>query len=404
MKKCKRIALSFVCAVLFLSGCLGQDASVYGKQKVLQYVDSVCPEPYQLEGSALIQEDPDNMEYYFRTDRRELEFKANSYLSPVWIDGTKTSFYTREISCDYVEQVRQLYREEVKAVLKENDHYLEDHGWMYLSSFDDLEPVVETILEADKVYARELDYNSEEFLKKNPVASVHFVWQPSREAALAHEDWVNITDVGVTGQHDRQVLYDDLANTYAQLCVDGKIPEIEDVPDKYLEDKHVSMLSEIWLNDTEMLYDSNDNPYGPFGLTTDDYKYCWYSSQQESYMMVIDTGLVTDNMSIPLIIREYVHALGGTYDVSGREHAYTSQWTIGSDTWVMKSVHSNDGVQSLKFWKNGSPLDISYITVDEDTNVAATFCAGISVKDFCRLFDLSFEISESERRISFYKS
>ena len=116
MKKCKRIALSFVCAVLFLSGCLGQDASVYGKQKVLQYVDSVCPEPYQLEGSALIQEDPDNMEYYFRTDRRELEFKANSYLSPVWIDGTATSFYTREMSCGWAEQVGQLNREKGTAV------------------------------------------------------------------------------------------------------------------------------------------------------------------------------------------------------------------------------------------------------------------------------------------------
>ena len=57
----------------------------------------------------------------------------------------------------------------------------------------------------------------------------------------------------------------------------------------------------IELNGEEMLYDSNDNPYGQYGLTTDDYKYCWYSKEQESYMMVMDIGLVCDNMSFPMI-------------------------------------------------------------------------------------------------------
>ena len=106
----KPVLLILSAAVLFFSGCLGRNAEVYGQRHVLDYVDSVCSEPYELLGRELIEEDPDNMEYYFRTLDRDLDFQANSYLSPVWIDATETSFYTREISCDYVQFTPVLVR------------------------------------------------------------------------------------------------------------------------------------------------------------------------------------------------------------------------------------------------------------------------------------------------------
>ncbi len=401
MKKQKIFLLCLLATVFVFDGCTTRDSEIYGQGKVLEYVDSVCPEPYHLTGKTLIEESPDNMEYYFETDNRKLSFKANSYLSPVWIDATQTGFYSREISCDYVSVVHDLYREDVKAVLETAPNYMEDHGWIYLLSFSDIGQTVDTILAADQIYGQELAYNPPEFLSDHPVTSVHLVWQRSEEEAREHETWVNMTDVGITGQHDREELYDRLANIYAQLCVDGKIENAEGVPWSYLADKHVALLPVILLNGKEMLYDDNDNPYGPYGLTTDDYKYCWYSEDKDSYMMVIDTGLISENMSMPLIIREYVKALGGDYSVSADGDRYTSTWTIGADRWVMRSDHSDEGIRSLEISKNGRPLDISYITVDDDFNVSATFCVGVTVEDFCRLFDLTWEIEESQGKILF---
>ena len=40
--------------------------------------------------------------------------------------------------------------------------------------------------------------------------------------------------------------------------------------------------------------------------------------------------------------------------------------------------------------KNGQPLELDLVTVDEDARVGATFCAGVSAEDFCKLFDLRF--------------
>ncbi len=403
-EKMKTAFLTILCLFLLccLTGCLDKDSEIYGRQEVLDYVDSICSEPYHLVGSQLVEESPDNMEYYFETDDRDLSFQANSYLSPIYFDATKTGFYNREISCNYVNAVHELYRDELQRVLQTDSHYLEEHGWIYLLSFADIDQVIDTIMAADQVYRQELAYNSEQFLAENPLGAVHLVWQRSDEEALEHKTWVNITDVGINGQHDRDELYDRLANVYAQLCVDGKIEKKDDVPERYLADKHVSLLPVIELNGEEMLYDSNDNPYGQYGLTTDDYKYCWYSEEQESYMMVMDIGLVSDNMSFPMINREYVRALGGTYDVSKKdEDKYCSSWTIGENSWTMEAEFDDNEILKLVIEKNGSPLDISYITSDDDYNVSATFCVGVTVEDFCRLFDLRCVVDESAGTVRF---
>ena len=404
MKKRLRlhILFSFVTLLLIsgLSGCLTKDSSIYGQERVLEYVDSICPEPYELTETELIEENPDNMEYEFRTLKRDLTFHANSFLSPIWIDATQTPFYSRSLSCDYVTVVHDLYRDELKQVLEHDSHYMPEYGWYYLLSFQDIENAVDTLLAADQVYRQELSYNPPEFLTENPLASIHFVWHRSEAEMEAHESWVNMTDIGITGQNSRRELYDRLAGVYAQLYVDGKIDR-DDVPEEYLAGRHVSTLHTIRLNGREMLYDSNDNPYGPYGLTTDDYRYCWYSKELDSYMMVIDIGLITDNMSFPLIIREYVRALGGSYEASARESVYSSTWKIGENTWSMKAEYDDNTIHSLEIEKNREPLELSWITSDDDIQVAATFCAGVTVEDFCSLFDLTYTVNEEEGTISF---
>lgn len=138
------------------SGCVRKDSEPYGQQKVLEYVDSICSEAYHMTGKNLVEETPDNMEYSFLSDERDLSFHVNSYLAPVYIDASPTSFYRRRITCDYVSSVHDLYRDELDSVLTSDPHYLDEHGWIYLLSFDDISRTVDTVLAADQVYQQEL--------------------------------------------------------------------------------------------------------------------------------------------------------------------------------------------------------------------------------------------------------
>ncbi len=401
MKRKTVIFFGLMSLLFLLTGCVGKDGEIYDEQTVLDYVASICKEPYELVGKELIAQEPDHMEYTFRTKDRGLEFTASSYLSPIWIDASKTSFYQRNLSCSYVSQVHDQYQEQIRQILRTSDQYLDEYDWLYVVTFADVEDVVDVVLQADEIYGQERTYNSAEFLAENPLASIHLVWHRSEKEAEEHRNWVNMTNISVTGQNDRTELYERLAGQYAQLYVDGRIDKEFQVPREYLVGRHVSLLSEIELDGREMLYDDNSNPYGRFGLTTDDYKYCWYSEETDSYMMVIDIGWLSEHSSFPLIIREYVTALGGSYDVERQEDHCRSVWRIGDATWIMESAYSGDGIGKFTVEKNGEPLDISYITVDEDFQVRADFCVGIAVEDFCKLFDLSYVVEEENRRIMF---
>ena len=396
------VSVILVCLlVLELTACTTKNSKAYGKKQVLEYVDEICKEPYELIEKELIEESPDNMEYRFRTKNRELYFKANSYLAPVVIDACETIFYRRHISCDYVNAVHDLYNDELNQVLAGDEHYLEEYGWIYVCSFSDLASVVKTVLAADEIYQKELAYNSPSFLEENALRSIHLVYQRSEEEAKMHETWTNMGDIAITGQNDPEELYNRLAGWYAQRYVDGEIEDGSDIPQRYLEDRHRTSLTSIELNGEEMLYDSKENPYGPYLLSTDGYRRCWYSEKMNSYMLAADIGLTSYNMSFPLIIREYVLALGGKYSNDSEGENCRSSWEIGDDKWVMTAKFCDNEILNLEIEKNGKPLEIHYVTSDEEWGVSATFCVGMTAEDFCRLFDLSYEIDEEKGIISF---
>lgn len=402
MKK-KIAGVLLIVILLVLTGCVTADGKVYGTREVLRYVNDICREEYELLGRELIEKKPDNMEYYFCTKERGLEFKANSYLSPIWIDATETSFYDKKISCDYVSVVHDLYYEEAETIIEKSPLCVPGDMYsfrMYILSFSDIDRIVDTILAADEIYQQELAYNSKEFLEKYPLMSVHLVWNRNQKEAQTQDTWVNVADIDINGQNDREELSERLAEAYVQGCVDGEIENMDGIPDQYLDAAHVSYLNTIRLNGEEMLYDCDDNPAASFSLSTENYKYSWYNDALGSYMMVTDIGMYWDNMSYPLIVREYVHALDGTYDTQRNGNKCISTWTIGADTWVMKGSYDDD-IQSLTVEKNGKRLEIDYITCEEDHNVGATFCVGVTVEDFCELFDLDYEVDEAAGEIRF---
>ena len=398
MKKC---LAALLLTVLVLVGCSGPDGEIYGKAKVLAYVSTLCREPYTLVGTELVAQTPDDMRYDFVTNERGLAFSAHSTLVPIMIDASVTNFYSKSITCNYVQAVHELYREDVKAALSQGDTWLPEHQWMYLINFSDLDNVVDTLLSGDRVYAEELNWNSPQFLQKNPIATVHLIWHRSAEEAAAHETWTNITDVRLTGQLTRQVLYDALANRYAQLYVNGKIENGDGIPQEYLKDKHVSRLDTLTLDGKPLLYDTEDNPYNGLGLTTESYAYSWYSDTAGSYLLASDVGYMSDKSSFPLILREYVLALGGSYSRETNDDESVSRWTIGNDSWTLISRMKNRGVKEWRVTKNGVPLDLDWYTVDEERDIGATFCVGVPVEDFCQLFNLNYTVDETAGVLAF---
>lgn len=401
MKKSAVLLVIILTAVL-LTGCLTKDSEIYGWDEVQEYIDSVCDEPYELTAKQLIEESPDNMEYTFHSKQRDLSFTANSYLSPIYFDATKTAFYNRSISCTYVSEVHGLYRQELDGVLNECPYYLPDRQWMYVTSFSELDQVIDCILKADNIYRPEVKYHdSWDFLKKNPLTSIHLIWISGEENPQECRQWVNLTDLSVTGQNSREELKAKLGGIYAQKYVDKEINNGDDIPESFLESRHVSSLDHIYLNGKEMLYDRRDNPYNGYGLSTASFKKCWYNDKYDSYMMILDIGYLSDSTSIPLIIREYVYALGGNYEASAEGSHYLSRWSVGNDTWEMQTDYSDNTISRIQITKNGKPLEIHFLTADEDSNVGATFCIGVTVQDFCRLFNLSCQALEEDGVMKF---
>ena len=128
---------------LSLAGCTGPDGPIPTEAEVLDYVEDVCgDESYILAGHRLVEKTPDNMEYTFYSRERDLTFHVNSYLSPNYFDASIIG-YSPEISCDYVEQVREQYQEEGDQVLSTAPSYNEEKGWFYVTSYEELEPVAE---------------------------------------------------------------------------------------------------------------------------------------------------------------------------------------------------------------------------------------------------------------------
>lgn len=420
MKKSKVLCLLLIAIIFLITGCVSKDAKVHGQRKVLEYVDSVCTEEYELLGRELIAESPDNMEYYFKAKNRDLTFKANSYLRPISIDATVTSFYQREISCDYVNCVKGLYADEVKAVIQDSPIYVEESSLpeLYLLSFADIDTAVDSILAADAIYKSELDYNSAEFLMENPVDYVDVYWYEDIEQVGEWGESEFVGDFPINGQLEREEVYEELADAYAQLVVEGTIENSEDVPEEYIQDKHVTFLETIELDGEEMLYDSVDEQTDIGVLSTDRFKRCWYNEEIGSYLISIDMGYRAESTQYPMINREYVNALGGTYELSEDEtrqgYEYNSAWTIGDNRWEMTAFYKKNEetrireLEEITIERNGEELDVDYITADDDKRVrgdnGGDYAVGVTVDDFCKLFNLNYEIDEDAGTIRFYSA
>ena len=389
------LAAALIC--LLLCACTGIDGKAPDKKEVLRRVYAVCTEEYELVGVEQTGERPEWFVYTFVTPRG-LTFTADSYLQQVYIDASATNFYTPTVSVNYAEAVRALYSENITDLLA---GVKPSGSEAALLSYDGIGALARCVAQANDVYAQELAWNDEDFLRDHPYGTLAVYWYPDEASRDSREGGVRLCGLPIDGLQTEQALYDAIAAAYAQAYVDGRMPDPGDIPDDLLSRTHVSRLTTITLNGREMTYDTAENPYASYGLTTDDYRFSWYNRDRGSYMLISDIGFVSDSQSYPLVILEYVAALGGEYHVSGK--GFSSDWTIGGVTWTMEAQY-DDGVQGLTVTRDGVPLAVDYITYDDDSTVNAAYCVGIPVEQFAQMFDLSYSIDEENQCLAFFSA
>lgn len=159
----KRIALTLAGA-LFLTGCAAPIRAYMASDKeCLELAKQDCPtEPFSYISKKKVEANPLKYEYNFKSDVRGLEFKVSSGFKQSTILGEPIPYgYDKCVYSDYVNEVHALYEDELEEILKSGTTEIRSEGDIYTAA--------KTIGDANELYAKELTYNSKQWLVSNPL-------------------------------------------------------------------------------------------------------------------------------------------------------------------------------------------------------------------------------------------
>lgn len=398
-----RHILLLVClfSVLFLTGC---DTEPYSKDEVIEMTKEECGEDFTLLYSEKLTDY--HIKYTFETTERKIRFTVNNALT----GGAPIPCYYRSYTCDYTYVVHDFYHDRIRKVLEQSPLY--KGGEFHIFQYDDLEEIAKTAEKCNKIYAEELAYNSEEFLKKNPAGSIQIKWFPSSEAAKNDNDWTHVNYCNIDGCSTKDDILSALQNKYTELCADGTIYDNDYYP------SHVQKLDKIYVNGKRMksgrycsytVITSSESHNSLEGLEgfkipeddLDNAPYAWYNYDLQQYMTNIDASYGQYGLCLCSIIPNFTETLGGSCTINLDNH--TIKWTIGKDSWFLQGYDDirTETIQIEKIIKNGKELPVSAVTIREDKNVRGINYAGISLDDFSKLFNLEYTIDENKGSVYF---
>ena len=173
MSKIKKLIVFGVITAILLTGCKTKYGSIPSEQEVLDEMSKVVEqENYELVEKEEKKTKPKACVYYFKSTDRDLEFTATSSLTHNSFLGAQTTDYKEKISNDYADSVKDLYYDEIINIFKQSDLYDEKNNSFIIENNNQYNDVLRILLDADKIYSEENQYNSEEWMKNNPVMYV----------------------------------------------------------------------------------------------------------------------------------------------------------------------------------------------------------------------------------------
>ncbi len=375
--------LTILVTVTMLTGC-GAQGRLYGKSKVLEYMEDEVPqEEYSLISVEKVPDAKVSTEIYtFQSEERDLEFTAKNTRSSVFPDS---AVYGRTIVPQYVVAVHEYYQDDIEDIL-EDSGFMIDGRRIYVESYEDLVYLSDYLAAADDVYKDELDYNSEDWLIENPYEKYNLF--------VARSDSINVNfgSLAINGTWDSDDLLDYVSFCYASAIKEGRLEE-DVIPQKYRDNAHVSTLQHIYLNDEDLsskaqatakkkkLYNNSDSMY-----------YSGYCYKLEDYVVPLNVGL-TDDKYAPQMMEEVFDLLDIDYDIGyGRG---TVSWEYDDEKWEIKAREKDDEIQSFVVKKDGKEVDIPYVICGEWTSpITGTYVVGIRATDFADIFDLKMQVDE----------
>ena len=393
----KKIVFGILAVCLLLTGCSTINGKLYKKYEVLAKVkEKITDEKYSfdhVEKNRKIRPKADV--YYFKSKERDFTFTALSTLENITIDGP-TRFYSKSLEINYVDEVHALYLDEINGIISELLHETSGTFIQYeYKSYDDLAEVAKILLAADDVYKAELAYNTQEWMSEYPVFDDKLYYKGPDENGDPYKNAK--FGIKLDGSWDYQSLYDYLTYNHIQKVYNGEIVDPTITEDK-LSRAHALYL-DPYLNGINVKEDASetDKRNGLYNRLDSNYM-CAYYYDWDCYIMRINLGL-TDHKYGPQVVEYYTDSL--FYSATVGENNGEVSWDNGTDRWSVKAKDKRNTITSCVFTKNGSQVDIPYLTTDDATIIGATYVVGIKLDDFAKMFNLKYTIDEEAAAVIF---
>ena len=380
-----------------LSGCGSAKGSLYKKSYVLNRVAKTVPsEKYVFDRIEPVPDKDVSTEiYYFKSSERDLEFRAINTRAPAFFES---GLYAKYLNIKYVDDVHKLYEDSINRALDSSGCDLTYNRFCF-DSFKDLEKIAKAILRADDIYKAELNYNTAEWLEKNPVAKCRYSVTEILENGK--ESHVDVGGIYINGTWDYNKLYDYMCYEYASSILREKIKDDPTVPEHVRKMAHVLSLKHVYINGVEVSQTGYQNTklQGAYNNSESSY-YADYCYKLGDYIIPYNTAVVPQECG-PLATEEYLDVLAPGYDVEYKKGIY--EWDYnGSHFKSFATTGDDDYVNSFIITKDGKDMQIPYVKCSEWTSpVHGVYVVGIPVHDFAKLFDLSLEIDEENESIYF---
>lgn len=426
---CRRRAIAVVaCFVLALfaaliAGCgVPLDSPAPGKDEVLAHVEEVCPnESYELVSVEEVNELPQKVIYRFTSTERQLSFTATSEIVDPDPDPKFPTAPYPLVTCDYAEQVYDLYSDEALAAYRtelarlrpDTTSYTESNGMTLFRSYTDLEAIVEAAKHADAVYERELVYNPADWIREHASIGVHVGWVSDDASLATHDSWENVgATFGLSGAFSPAPQLDKLAGSYAQLIVDGAIPTDATLPARYFDGLHRRVLSHITIDGIEVPFGFDEVDEGLSYRECNLYQREYISSGSPcaarwndgtgSYEVYLDLGRLEEAawegleedgrifMPDSWLIQHISELATGTYLAD----ATSCSWTIGNARGSIRGDGPNDNPRFML------EADGDTYELDNDSGAhTGTVFTYIDVALFAELMDCTYRIDEASGTI-----
>lgn len=174
MKRMIKTILLGALIALSLTGCKTRFGSIPNEQEVMDKVfKSIEKEKFELVGKEKVDTRPRKCIYTFKSIDRNFEFQAISTLERQRFLGGNSLCYKGFVDVNnYSDVVKALYKQEMIDELKKTGIYEEKREGFLIHNNEEYAIVWEALYEADQIYANEKEYNSEEWMKKNPAIMV----------------------------------------------------------------------------------------------------------------------------------------------------------------------------------------------------------------------------------------